>query len=107
MPIYKEIFGPDFKYDNWRTLFRINCSFWFREDFKPYFYQITFPTEMLDEFPGWEEKLYLLCEKSMKVNIRPFIELQGDKSKFEWSNFDIIIGNLYMFSEGKLRLDDY
>ena len=107
MPIYKDVFGADFKYENWRILGRINCSFWFGEDFKPSYYQITFPTELLDEFPQWEEKLYQLCERSMKVDIRSFINPQKDKSNFGWSNFHIIFSNLYLYSEGRLRIDDY
>ena len=59
IPIYKDVFGADFNYKGDRiNLMWISCSFWFREDFKPYYYQISFPTAMLDEFPQWEEKLY-------------------------------------------------
>ena len=107
MPIFKDIFGADFKYENWRILRRINCAFWFREDFKPFYYQITFPTELLDEFPQWEEKLYQLCERSMKVDIHPFIRSQRDKPNFEWSTFQVNLANLYMYSEGRFRMEDY
>jgi len=106
MPIYYEIFGADFKYENWRILGRINCSFWFGEDFKPFYYQISFPAELLDEFPQWEEKLYQLCERSMKVDIRPFIKPLRDKPDFGWSNFHVNLVNLYLFSEGRLRIED-
>ena len=108
MPIYKEVFGIDYKYNgDRRNLICINCTFWFGEDLKPYYYQINFPTNMLDEFPLWEEKLYQLCERSMKVDLRSFINVPEDKSNFEWSNFSVNFRNLYLFSEGRLRLDYY
>ena len=92
MPIYYEIFGTEFKVENWKILRSISCDFWFREDFKPYYYQISFPTALLDEFPQWEEKLYRLCEKSMKVDVRAnFGDIQPPVSvisgHFSWLRF--------------------
>ncbi|MDR0795432.1 MAG: hypothetical protein LBE79_05155 [Tannerella sp.] len=105
-PIYKEIFGTE-SLGEPRLIARILCTFWYKEDFKPYYYQIMFPIKLLDEFPQWEEKLYQLCERSMKVDIRPFIELHGDKARFERSYFEINLGNLYQFTQGIFRPQEY
>jgi len=39
--------------------------------------------------------------------VRPFVDPRKDQSNFEWSNFEINLMNLYLFAEGRLRLEDY
>ena len=112
MPIYNEIFGflnsTQYKSkDDLKFLLGIQCSFYFRGDFKPYYFWVSFPTNRIDEFPQWEEKLYRLCMKTLEVDVRSFIDIQGDKALFKGSTFQINMRNLYLFSESNLRLDDY
>jgi hypothetical protein len=108
IPIYKEIFGDQYltQYkgrDNLLFLTKIKCSFYFREDFKPYYFWVNFPASRLEEFPQWEEKLYRFCMKVLEVDVRCFIDLEGDISFFKGSTFDINMGNLYLFLEGRFR----
>ena len=112
IPIYKDIFGSQHfaKFegrDNLRFLRAIKCSFYFREDFKPYYFWVTFPADRIDEFPQWEEKLYRFCLKVLDVDVRSFIEIQGEKSLFKGSTFDIDFANLYLFLEGRSLPEDY
>ena len=115
IPIFKEIFGSQFFAQYKRIsegredllfLRKIHCHLYIGEDFKPYYFGISFPTNRLDEFPLWDEKLYRLCMKSFEVDMRRFILILGDKSLFKGTTFEINMGNLYLYSEGRLRMDD-
>ena len=101
-PLFQETFGAQYKYNgNERNLLFIYCTFWYREDFKPYFFQISLPRRLMDDFSEMEEKLFLLCEKIMKADIRPLVDIQGNVANFKGSNFQINLGGLYQSANGK------
>jgi hypothetical protein len=104
--IYNEVFGSQFKYhENRQIMVWIKYTFWFKGDFKPNYYHLYIPAELIDDFPQLEEKFYRFGEKCMKADIRPFIEVQGGMDDFKGSLFEINFGYFNRYTSNREWLD--
>jgi len=101
-PIFNEIFGHPYTGDP-RLLSKITLTFYFRKDFKPYYFFVGFPANRKEEFAGLEEKIYTFGKKCLQTNFQPFVQV-WDKKKFQGSSFTIMLYGFYLYSEGKLNI---